>query len=166
MKKMSEVIGDYSMKGSRRNDAPGNVRAGMNVVGSRRNVLSDEEEENQTPASVCVIVKRPDGKVLAVSRNADNNDLNLPGGSMEFGETPEEAARRELWEETGMIATELVEVHRGMARTKMAIVFKAKDASGKIRDSLEGKTCWVEPRRMLTGTFGNFLAKLIRLGYV
>lgn len=166
MKKISEVIGDYSMKGSRRNDAPGNLRAGMNVVGYRGNILLDEEELADKPTSVCIIVKRPDGKVLAVTRGGDDNDLNLPGGNIEPGEVPEEAARRELWEETGMIATELVELHRGPARTKVAVVYLANDASGSIRNSSEGKTLWADPRRMLAGTFGSFLMKLMRLGYV
>lgn len=166
MKKITEVIGDYSMKGSRRNDAPGNLRAGMNVVGYRENVLSDEVSETEIPTSVCVIVKGPDGKVLAVSRGGDDNDLNLPGGNITPGEEPEEAARRELWEETGMIATDLVEVYRGLARSRLAVVYKANDASGNLRSSSEGKASWVDPRRMSTGTFGSFLMKLMRLGYV
>lgn len=166
MKKISEVIGDYSLKGSRRNDAPGNLRAGMNVVGSRGNVLLDEEEMTDLPTSVCIIVKKSDGKVLAVARNGDDNDLNLPGGSIEPGETPEEAARRELWEETGMIATDLIELYRGQARTRLAIVYQANDASGILRGSSEGKALWVDPIKMLNSTFGSFLKNLMKLGYV
>lgn len=165
-KKLSEVIGDYTMKGSRRIDAPGNIRAGMNVVGYRGNVLVDEEAEEDEATAVCIIVKRSDGKVLAVTRDGDENDLNLPGGNIEPGESPEEAARRELWEETGMIATDLLEVHRGKGRTKVSVVFKANDASGNLRGSAEGSACWVDPQRMLSGTFGVFFSKLMKLGYV
>ena len=165
-RKLSEVIGDYTMKGSRRFDAPGNIRAGMNVVGQRGNVLSDEESLGDEATAVCIIVKRSDGKVLAVTRGGDDNDLNLPGGNIEPGESPEEAARRELWEETGMIATDLLEVHRGTGRTRVSVAFRAKDASGNLRSSAEGKACWVDPRKMLTGTFGGFLMKLMKLGYV
>lgn len=42
------------------------------------------------------------GHVLAVSRKNNHEDLGLPGGKIEPGETPEEAIRRELLEETGL----------------------------------------------------------------
>lgn len=164
--KTNEVVGDYTMKASRRNDAPGNLRVGMKVVGSRGNVLSDEETEAVIPTAVCIIVVREDGKVLSVSHGDDENDLNLPGGGIETGELPEEAARRELWEETGMIATELLEVYRGVGRSRLTVVFKANDADGNLRNSPEGKVAWVNPKKLLVGTYGNFFAKLLRLGYV
>jgi 8-oxo-dGTP pyrophosphatase MutT (NUDIX family) len=40
-------------------------------------------------------------KVLLVQR-ADNGRWAIPGGYMEPGETPGEAAAREVWEETGL----------------------------------------------------------------
>ncbi|MBQ9124050.1 MAG: NUDIX hydrolase [Lachnospiraceae bacterium] len=41
------------------------------------------------------------GKVL-LQKRADDFTWCVPGGSMELGETPEEAARREFFEETGL----------------------------------------------------------------
>ena len=44
-----------------------------------------------------------DGKVL-LQRRADNGLWSMHGGSLEIGETPEDAARREFFEETGLTA--------------------------------------------------------------
>lgn len=52
--------------------------------------------------AVVALVFSPEGKVLAVSRKDDPNDLGLPGGKAEDGETPFEAVVREVEEETGL----------------------------------------------------------------
>lgn len=44
-----------------------------------------------------------DGRVL-LQRRADNGLWSMHGGALEIGETPEEAARREFFEETGLTA--------------------------------------------------------------
>ncbi len=59
--------------------------------------------ENPIPAS-CLIVIDDTEKVLLVKRNIEPKKgfWCLPGGFMELGETPEQAALRELKEETGL----------------------------------------------------------------
>lgn len=47
-----------------------------------------------------------DGKVL-LQRRRDNGCWSMHGGSLKIGETPEEAARREFNEETGLTAEDL-----------------------------------------------------------
>lgn len=54
------------------------------------------------PSAVCSLVR--DGKILFIRRNKFPFEglLSLPGGKIEYGETLEEAAVRELEEETGI----------------------------------------------------------------
>ena len=58
----------------------------------------------QTGASVLVIDK--DGRLLLEKRK-DTHDWAYPGGSVELFEDTEDTARRELFEETGIIAGKL-----------------------------------------------------------
>jgi len=149
------------MTGSRRNDAPGNIRSGMSVVGSRGNVLTDEEAVHEPqPTSVCVVVTDPVGRVLSVSRGIDLNDLNLPGGGIKIGESPEDAARRELEEETGLVAGKMIQVHLGRSNTKMCAAFRVLTHTGNLRSSREGEAMWVEPEELLGGTFGAYFQVL------
>lgn len=61
----------------------------------------------------CVIVVQHDFVLL--ERRADNGKWGLPGGSLEPGESMEEVARRELFEETGLRAKtlELLDIFSG-----------------------------------------------------
>lgn len=49
-----------------------------------------------------VVLTRPDGQVLLMER-ADTGGWGLPGGFMEPGESLEETARREVFEELGVV---------------------------------------------------------------
>ena len=53
-----------------------------------------------------VIVENAEGAIL-MQRRADNKHWGFPGGSMEMGESLEDTARRELFEETGITAHSL-----------------------------------------------------------
>lgn len=61
-----------------------------------------EKKTEKPPVSVAIIVDQ--GKVLMARRRAKEGDLSwvFPGGAIEPGETPEDAAVREVAEETGL----------------------------------------------------------------
>jgi 8-oxo-dGTP diphosphatase len=58
--------------------------------------------KNPVPAVGAVIIK--DGNILLVKRGSEpaKGKWSVPGGSVEFGETLEEALKREVVEETGL----------------------------------------------------------------
>jgi 8-oxo-dGTP pyrophosphatase MutT (NUDIX family) len=69
--------------------------------------------ETELPFGVVVVIEQGD-EVLATSRRNDPDDLGFPGGKREPNETPEETARREAREETGVEVEELVPLCSGM----------------------------------------------------
>ena len=63
------------------------------------------------PGGVCVLAADENNNVLTVRqfrKAIDGVMLEIPAGKLEYGENVEEAALRELREETGMVAKELV----------------------------------------------------------
>jgi 8-oxo-dGTP diphosphatase len=91
------------------------------------------------------------GRVL-VTRRAEGLHLagywEFPGGKVEAGEEPAAAARRELEEETGLVARELVSlsifVHEYTDRPIRFHVFIARDPEGQIR--IDGAVEWAWKR--------------------
>ena len=57
-------------------------------------------------AGASIIVENENGQVLLGRRTA-NPQWGYAGGSIELGETVEEAAKRELFEEMGLVAEEM-----------------------------------------------------------
>ena len=58
------------------------------------------------PHAVTIVVDTED-KVL-VEERSDDGYIDFPGGTLDLGETLEECAKRELEEETGLIAEQLI----------------------------------------------------------
>lgn len=71
------------------------------------------EVDRSVPFTVAVLVQ--DGAELLLARQyrypIDRWILDLPGGAGAFGEFPEQAARREIEEELGVVAAELIPLH-------------------------------------------------------
>ncbi len=91
-----------------------------------------------------VIVENERGEVL-LEKRTDNHCWGYPGGSVELDEVVEDAARRELYEETGLTAGEMAlfgvfsgkETHyvypNGDEVSNVDIVYLCKDFSGELR---------------------------------
>lgn len=98
-----------------------------------------------------------DEKVLAVSRKTDHLDLGLPGGKIDPGETPEEAIRREIWEEVGVkvgavkpIFDHLDRVEEGESRPCRC--FEVESWEGEPSSQEGALVAWVSPKRLVDVT--------------
>lgn len=104
-------------------------------------------------ATLCYI--RNDNKILLLHRNKKENDIhagkyNGLGGKFEQGETPEACARREIFEESGLVA-ESLDLRGFITFPKFArgedwyvFIFVIDKFSGELIDSPEGTLEWVE----------------------
>lgn len=110
-------------------------------------------KRNEAPTGCGVLVLR-DGKVLAGSRieRAGKGKLCGPGGHIEPGETPEEGAKREAYEEFGIVCNELVPlgVQTGRGSHGRSAVFLCSDFTGEPKTDEEEMTepQWIRPEEI------------------
>ena len=103
-------------------------------------------------ATLCYIER--DGRYLMMLRNKKQNDPNEGkwigvGGKLEEGESPEECARREILEETGLNATELMHFGDVYFRSdvwgeEIMRLFLVTGFEGELADCAEGELHWIE----------------------
>lgn len=101
----------------------------------------------------CVLVRRSDGSILAVSRPEPPLRFGLPGGVVERGESPDQAARRELFEETGLhVSGHLVKIYDAIVESGAHVMaFEAPRVFGDLRSSHEGLAAWVPAVTLIAG---------------
>ena len=84
------------------------------IISRNRNLQTLEDLQNKVPDSVIMILTDEAGERILVSREyrmaMAQWIYNFPAGLIDPGETPEESAKRELWEETGLTLTKVTDV--------------------------------------------------------
>jgi 8-oxo-dGTP diphosphatase len=109
-------------------------------------------------ATLCYL--RRAGKTLMVYRNKKPNDMHLGkwnglGGKLERGESPEECAVREIFEESGLHVNKLI--LKGFLTFPSfsndedwyAFVYLVRDFNGSLTNSPEGELRWIENAKLL-----------------
>ena len=81
------------------------------MISRNPNIQTLEELQNKAPDSVILILTDENGERILVNREyrlaMARWIYNFPAGLIDPGETPEESAKRELWEETGLSLTRI-----------------------------------------------------------
>ena len=111
----------------------------MSYIGDLRELVG--KRPLLTAGATVIVIK--DNKIL-LNLRSDTNTWGVPGGGLELGETLEEAARRELYEETGLTAEKFTllnvfsgndfyfEYPNGDKLYSVIVLFKAENVSGEI----------------------------------
>lgn len=110
-------------------------------------------EEEARAACVFVFNSTGDGSVLSITKKDDYANIGLPGGKLEPGEHPRDAAVRECYEETGLMVDrdKLVPIYCGSGRTTISITYWAPGIIGGklLPTNKEGLPMWVNPHMFL-----------------
>ena len=105
-----------------------------------------------TRVAAYALCRDADRRVLLcriVERIAPGGVWTLPGGGLEFGESPAHAALRELTEETGLtgeieelldVTDRVIDQPRGARMHAIQIVYRVRAEDGELRDELHGWT--------------------------
>ena len=142
------------------------------MVSRNKNMNSLEDLKSGRCDAVILIVTDPDGKKILLNREyrmaVGDFAYNFPAGLIDAGETPEEAAARELYEETGLELISVDEIwpvsYSGVGITNeksMCILGKAKgEFKPSTSDEEEIEASWYgkdELAKLLEGD--NFAAR-------
>lgn len=113
------------------------------IISRNRDLRTLEELQNKAPDSVILILTDESGERMLVSREyrmaIAQWIYNFPAGLIDPGETPEQSAKRELWEETGLTLRRIDDVLDnsynavGFANERSICVFGT--AAGEFRKS-------------------------------
>lgn len=105
---------------------------------------AESEQKNEFSGAACVVHQ---GQKVVVIHEVITKKLSIPGGGIDNGETPRQAAERETWEETGLVVTAKEELHRDQS----AIIFSCVSDSDILateyqpRDGFHVIPSWFSP---------------------
>ena len=119
----------------------------------------DREMFDPPVYATCIIIENAEGKVLCIRRLKNGVGIAIIAGKVDPGETPEQAACREAFEEAGIKVNpnNLQPVFDGVCTRHRVKAFRAKHWEGTPVSSHEGEVSWEDWSTVL-GTEGAFRA--------
>ena len=112
------------------------------LVASKPKLIKGFDQFYHNKLGTAVVCVDEDGKIL-LGKEVGFETWSLPGGHVEQGEGPVEAAKREFKEETGLTAEELVEIavlkEEVNQKEYLSHIFVCRKHSGKLKDTEEQK---------------------------
>ena len=118
------------------------------MISRNRNIDSEDQIRNPKTDGVVIIMTDEDDEHILLNREfrmaVDDYVYNFPAGLIDEGEEPEESAKRELWEETGL---ELYEIEDKIGLSYSAVGFSNElnvCITGRARGEFHASTSTVE----------------------
>jgi len=132
--------------------------------------MSEDQVSKEIPGTLeavsVLLFDNDNKKVLLVKHTSEAQNeegiYGLPGGKIELGESPREAAKRELMEETGLITEEesleqfegnyfgayIIRTKGGTLRHAHMRVFRSKSFEGELKGDEKTMPEWVEVEKL------------------
>ncbi|MEG0034206.1 MAG: NUDIX domain-containing protein [Bacilli bacterium] len=103
--------------------------------------------------NMCMLIDKKTGKILVENRTKNDwPGLTFPGGHVEEDEGLEEAVKREMFEETGLLinnpklANAIEWIIDGVRH--LSILYNCDSYSGELHSSWEGEVFWILPEEI------------------
>lgn len=117
------------------------------------------------PVVAKAVIVNSDGSKLLVLRKNNRDEYSLPGGHIDAGEMPEDAMRRELFEECGVQATSLdrIDFFR-LQNDKIVLAYRATidtDTAVSQQGEKEGAPTWITPAELDDSNIDDLYKQLI-----
>lgn len=113
--------------------------------------------------AACVLIINEENKVLGTSRRGKPDVWGLPGGKADPNETSEEAALRELKEETGVVGdkNDLIFLYAADCYGFMSTTYLLKKYEGlpqQVEDDISVE--WIDWDKLMSGAFSEYNTNL------
>lgn len=126
---------------------------------SRRRHRHDGGDGQAPRPLVAVVLVERDGRFLALRKKSFGGKVALPGGKIKVGESPVEAAFREVLEETGLRVWGLTPITTALSKGFPCVVFTADGVVGELASGEEGEAFWATREEIVANRYSELPVK-------